>query len=84
METTTYPVRMRERGQLTIPQKVRDKLNTDDLTLVQLDDFIFLTPKNPQVPDIVKRFTKIMDEENVSLADLLQGLDEERKASGNE
>ncbi len=78
----TYMIRLRERGQLTLPQKIRKRLSSDTgdtLTLVQIDDLIVLSPKQPTIPKLAKEFSKIMDEESVSLADLLDGLEEERE-----
>ncbi len=84
MTPQTYTITMRERGQITIPQSVRATFAVekgDTLTLVQFDNFVFLTPKQLQTPALAEQFSRIMDEENISLADLLQGLAEERQAS---
>jgi bifunctional DNA-binding transcriptional regulator/antitoxin component of YhaV-PrlF toxin-antitoxin module len=81
--THTYTVRLRERGQLTIPRAVRDKLvakKGDVLTLVQIDDLVLLTPRQLRVPALTERFTAEMEKGDVSLSDLLQGLAEERAA----
>jgi AbrB family looped-hinge helix DNA binding protein len=85
MTTTfqTYTVRLRERGQVTIPQPVRDQLvanEGDMLTLVQIDDLVLLTPRQIRIPGLTERFTAEMEKGEVSLADLLQGLAEERAA----
>ena len=80
----TYSVRLRERGQLTIPQAARDLLSMkegDTLTLMQVDDLLVLGVTQPQVPRLSAEFSRIMDEEGVSLADLLEGLNEERQRS---
>jgi len=48
VELKTFPIRLRQRGQITVPQSVRDSLNMtegDVLTLLQIDDLILLTPK---------------------------------------
>lgn len=84
-EVKTYTVRLRERGQLTLPQPVRESLaevvdDLDLLTLVQIDDLLFLTPKSLRLPRLSKQFSAIMEEEGVTLADLLEGLAEEREA----
>lgn len=79
---SSNPVRLRERGQLTIPQSVRDRLGLNDgdiLTLVQLGDVIVLSPREPQVPKLADKIVKMMEEEGVSLVDLLSGLKEERQ-----
>lgn len=84
MTPRTYAIKMRERGQVTIPQSVRNSFAVEDgdvLTLIQFDNFIFLTPTQLQTPALAEQFSRLMDEENVSLADLLQGLAEERQAS---
>lgn len=78
-------VRLRERGQITIPQAVRDKwaaeaIEPDVLNLVEIGDAVFLTPKKLLLPELSKQFSALMDEEGVSLADLLEGLAEERQA----
>ena len=82
METGTYAVRLRERGQITIPQPVRTALAARDgdiLFLVQMGDVVMLTPRQPRVPELSQDFATIMQQEGVTLADLLDGLREERE-----
>ena len=77
----TYTVRLRERGQLTLPQAVRRGLAVDDgdvLTLVQIDDLAVFARRSSLLPKLSQEFTAIMKEDGVSLADLLQGLEQER------
>ena len=79
----TYAARVRPRGQVTIPQPVRDALSLtqgDVLTVVQVGDVILLTPRQLRTPALAEQFTAIMEEEGVTLADLLAGLAEEREA----
>ena len=83
LEIKTYPIRLRERGQITMPQAVRESLAVADgdiLTLLQVGDVILLTPKQPQVPQLADKIAALMEQEGVSLADLLAGLAEEREA----
>ncbi len=83
----TYTIQMRERGQLTLPRKIRTRLALDagdTLTLVQVDDIILLSPKQPLIPKLAREFGRQMDEAGVTLADLLQGLEEEREAIWHE
>lgn len=78
----TYAVRLRSRGQLTLPQTVRDALRVDDgdlLTLVRIDGCVLLTPQQLLIPKLTEEFSAIMQQEDVSLAELLQGLAEERE-----
>lgn len=79
---TTYAVRLRERGQITLPQPVRDRLAVDagdTLNLVQIDDVLLLSPRQAVIPKLSQEFTALMTDEGVSLAELLRGLEEERK-----
>lgn len=81
-EIQTRTIRLRERGQITIPRDVRDQLmiaGGEALTLLQIGDLILLTPRQPQVSRLSEQFTAEMDKAGVSLADLLAGLDEERE-----
>jgi AbrB family looped-hinge helix DNA binding protein len=86
-EITSRAVRLRERGQVTIPRPVREALDLADgdmLTLVQVGDVIVLSSKQPQVPMLADKFVGIMEDEGVSLAELLIGLKEEREALWHE
>ncbi|MBK8050847.1 MAG: AbrB/MazE/SpoVT family DNA-binding domain-containing protein [Anaerolineales bacterium] len=81
----SYTVRVRERGQLTIPQAAREELDIkegDTLTLIQIEGLLVLEVRQPLVPQLSEQFSRQMDEAGVSLADLLIGLEEERRASG--
>lgn len=83
----SYPIRLRGRGQITIPQEVRDRLSVDEgdiLTLLQMGDFILVSPKQTKVPQLADKIVTLMEQEQVSLADLLTGLEEERKAMWQE
>jgi AbrB family looped-hinge helix DNA binding protein len=87
VDTRTYPVRLRGRGQITVPQAVRDDLDVaagDILTLLQVGDVILLTPKQLQVPRLADKIADMMQAQNVSLADLLTGLEEVREAMWRE
>ena len=82
-EIQSNPVRLRRRGQITIPQAVRDNLGVsegDILTLLQMGDVVMLATRQPQVPRLADKIAGLMEDEGVSLADLLQGLKEEREA----
>jgi len=83
-EAQTYTVRLRERGQVTIPRDVRQQLSAqegDVLTLLQIGDLILLTQRQLRTPALAEQFMAKMEEAGVSLADLLSGLVEERNAS---
>lgn len=77
-----FPVRLRERGQLTVPQQFRERLalhEGDIVDFVQVGDTLVLTPRTLRVPQIADRFADLMDAAGVSLADLLSGLAEDRR-----
>ena len=83
VDLKTYPVRLRDRGQITVPQTIRENLQVtegDILALLHVGDLVLLTPKQPQVPLLADKFATLMEADNVSLADLLLGLEEEREA----
>ena len=82
VEAQTFPIRMRSRGQITLPQEIRDDLEInegDTLSLVRIEDLLFLTPKRLRVSELADQFVAKMEKAGVTLADLLQGLDEVRE-----
>ncbi|HUF39061.1 MAG TPA: AbrB/MazE/SpoVT family DNA-binding domain-containing protein [Anaerolineales bacterium] len=77
----TYQVRLRDKGQVTIPRGVRETINAqegDILSLLQIDDLILITPKVTRLSALTEQFTAEMDRAGVSLADLLEGLADAR------
>jgi bifunctional DNA-binding transcriptional regulator/antitoxin component of YhaV-PrlF toxin-antitoxin module len=82
MTQPVYSIRLRKRGQLTLPQAVRRSLAVeagDMLVLVQVDDVLFLSRRETAVSDLSQQFSAMMQEAGVSLAELLNGLEEERE-----
>ena len=76
-------IRLRERGQITIPRSVREDLDLNEgdiLNWVQIGDALVLSTRTLQVPGLADRIADLMDAEGVSLADLLSGLKEERES----
>lgn len=87
MTQPVYSIRLRKRGQLTLPQAMRRSLAVeagDMLILVQVDDVLFLSRREAAMPDLAPQFSAMMQEAGVSLEELLNGLDEERKLIGAE
>ncbi|MBR8828940.1 MAG: AbrB/MazE/SpoVT family DNA-binding domain-containing protein [Gomphosphaeria aponina SAG 52.96 = DSM 107014] len=79
----TFSVPLEEKGQITVPQIIQDELNItegDTLTLIKLGEVLLLTPKKTQVPQLADKISIIMENEAVSLTDLLLGLETERVA----
>ena len=79
----TFPVRLRSKGQITLPQAVRDHWDVADgdaLTLLEVGDVVLLSRKEPEMPRLADKMLALMAEQGVSLADLLEGLEEERRS----
>jgi len=76
-------VQMRGKGTITFPAKLRSKYKLqegDVFTIIDLGGGSFLLkPKVLEVDKLANRIAKRLKEENVTLDDLLQTLDEERK-----
>lgn len=80
MAVTT--VQIRQRGTLTLPAKLRARYNLDEgdvLTLVDLGDAFFLSPKVSVVPKLAAEIERLREEAGLSVEDLLEGLDEQRR-----
>lgn len=72
-----YSVQVRQRGQVTIPQKLRDSLKIaegDTLMIVPVGDTLLLVPRQLRVPELSNQIVTLMDEAGLSLADMLDGL----------
>jgi len=82
-EIKQFPIRLQKGGQITVPELVQHNLNLtegDILTLLQVEDLVLLTVKQPQVPQLADTIIAIMENEGVGLTDLLVGLEAEREA----
>jgi len=77
-------IQIRKKGSLTLPVEVRKKYSLeagDVFTLIDLGDGSFLlTPRVSQVNRLGNRVAEILNEEGISLDDLLASLDEERES----
>lgn len=80
---TTNIVQIRKKGSLTVPKEIRNKygLNEGDIfTLIDLGDGAFmLTPRVSQVNRLGHQIAEIVKEDDVSLDELLDSLDDERQ-----
>jgi AbrB family looped-hinge helix DNA binding protein len=80
-------VKLRERGQLTIPSKYRKDLNleeNDALNVIKVGDVLILTSKRMAGDKLTKEFEKTMKKKGISLDDLLDDLKEQRKKYNKE
>lgn len=75
-------VQVRERGQFTIPAEIRQEMGIKDgdvFSLLRLGDTLIATRKRLVVPEIAEAVAAIMQEEEVTLEDLLRGLEKQRQ-----
>ena len=80
---TTMTVQIRRKGVITLPVELRRQYNLDEgdvFTLVDLGDGSFLlTPRVSQVARLGDQVARLMEEENVTLEEMLETLDKERE-----
>jgi AbrB family looped-hinge helix DNA binding protein len=78
-----YKIKILSQGKITLPAKLRKKYNWGtgkNFTLVDLDEgSILLVPKISKVTEHANKIAKLCKETNVTLEDLLETLEEERK-----
>ena len=82
MEADIKKIRLRRRGQITLPAEFREQLNlgTDTiLTTSMVGDAIILTPQNLLGPEVARRFSQQMQQKGLTLEDLLAGLEQQRE-----
>ena len=80
MEAST--IQIRQRGVITLPAKLRQRYNLepgDTLTFIDLDGTFFLVPKVSLVPKLAAEIERLRQEAGLSVEDLLEGLDEQRR-----
>ena len=80
--TTSRLVRVRSRGQLTIPQELREVLGLDEetgLNVFRVGRVLLMTPKRLQRGALASDVEREMKREGVTLEDLLKDLKDQRK-----
>lgn len=79
----TITVQIRRKGLITLPVELRRQYGLsegDVFTLVDMGDgSFFLTPRVSQVARLGDQVARLMDEEDVTLKDMLEALDGERE-----
>ena len=73
---------LRRRGVLTLPVELRRKYRLEEgepLTLIDLGGIFLLSPKIPLVPKLVGELERLREEAGLSVEDLLEGRDEQRR-----
>ena len=72
---------MRKKGSITIPMQIRKRYQMDEndpLTLVDIGEGIFLSPKRSVLPKLVNEIERLREKHNISLDELIQGVINER------
>jgi bifunctional DNA-binding transcriptional regulator/antitoxin component of YhaV-PrlF toxin-antitoxin module len=80
--TTSRLVRIRSRGQLTLPQDLREALNLDEesgLNVFRVGKVLLMTPKRLQRTSLASEVEREMKREGLTLEDLLKDLKGQRK-----
>jgi bifunctional DNA-binding transcriptional regulator/antitoxin component of YhaV-PrlF toxin-antitoxin module len=80
--TTSRLVRIRSRGQLTLPQDLREALNLDEesgLNVFRVGKVLLMTPKRLQRALVASEVEREMKREGLTLEELLKDLKGQRK-----
>ena len=80
--TTSRLVRIRSRGQLTLPQDLREALNLDEesgLNVFRVGKVLLMTPQRLQRASLASEVEREMKREGLTLEDLLKDLKGQRK-----
>ena len=81
MENTL--VQIRKNGNITIPLTLRKKYNLnegDSLTIIDLEEGAFLlSPRISTITQLSEQIQQILEDQDVSLEEMLEGLEAERE-----
>jgi AbrB family looped-hinge helix DNA binding protein len=75
-------VRVRKRGQFTIPAEIRHQMGIEEgdvFSLIRLGDTLVATRKKLVAPEVAAAIEGLMREQGVTLGDLLDGLEKQRE-----
>lgn len=78
-----YKTEVRQRGQVTIPKRIRDASGFEEgraVTIISLGESILLTPKRLELDEARREIRKIVRATGVSADKVLAGLDDERQS----
>jgi len=78
-----YKSQIRERGQLTIPKKVREKgtlYDGENVSIIPIGDSILVTPRKLELDEARLQMGRIMKASGATLEELIEGLEDERRA----
>jgi AbrB family looped-hinge helix DNA binding protein len=80
--TVPRPARVRIRGQITIPREIREEMNLDEQSTVNIfrvGKALVMTPKRLQRSSLAKKVERELKRGGLSLEDLLADLRSQRK-----
>jgi len=78
-----YKSQIRGRGQLTIPKKVREKgvlYDGEAVSIIPIGDSVLVTPRKLGLDEARLQLGRIMKASGVTLEELTEGLEDERRA----
>jgi bifunctional DNA-binding transcriptional regulator/antitoxin component of YhaV-PrlF toxin-antitoxin module len=78
----TFAVHMQQRGAVTLPLKLRKRYSLDagdTLSIIDLDGVFVVAPRVSLVSKLAAEIEQIREEAGLSMDDLLEGLDKERR-----
>ncbi len=73
----TKIIQIRKKGSLTLPMEIRKRYQLeegDPLTLIDLEEGIFLSPKTSVLPKLVAQIEELRQKNGISLAELIEGV----------
>jgi len=74
-------IQLRKKGAVTIPMELRKKYHLDEgdpLTLIDLEEGFFLSPRHSILPKLVAEIENLRNKYNTSLEELIQGVIDQR------
>jgi bifunctional DNA-binding transcriptional regulator/antitoxin component of YhaV-PrlF toxin-antitoxin module len=80
-------IRMRSRGQITIPQELREALKIDEATglnVLRVGKVLIMTPRRLERALLAKEMETELKKEGLSLEDLIADLKTQREQYGSE
>lgn len=78
----TRVVQMRQRGSVTIPTDLRKRYQLDDgdpLTIVDLGEGFFISPKKSVLPKLAAEMERLRNKYNVTFEELIDGVINKRR-----
>jgi len=70
-------IQIRKKGTLTLPMELRKRYQLDEgdpVTLIDLEEGIFISPKPTVLPKMVAQIEKLREQNDISLVELIEGV----------